>query len=154
MKPLSLITHLAALGLGFAIGIYALPILTAPEAPSEDQVLEAAADARYTGDFRRDLAGSDFFHWGEGRVSLSKSAIALMGEIAPGPDYRLYLVPAFVEDEAGFLANKSRALEIGPVRTFENFVVPVQGEVDLEAYDTVVVWCETFGEFISSARYR
>ena len=26
--------------------------------------------------------------------------------------------------------------------------------VDIESYTTVLVWCETFGEFISAARYR
>ena len=31
-------THAAAVGLGFGIGIYALPILTAPDSPSVEQV--------------------------------------------------------------------------------------------------------------------
>lgn len=26
--------------------------------------------------------------------------------------------------------------------------------VDIEAYTTVVVWCETFSEFITAAKYR
>jgi hypothetical protein len=33
-KLLLLLTHLAALGIGFALGIYALPILIAPVAPT------------------------------------------------------------------------------------------------------------------------
>jgi hypothetical protein len=40
------------------------------------------------------------------------------------------------------------------VKTFENFVVRLPEGTDIERYDTVVVWCETFSMFISSARYR
>lgn len=154
LKISNLATHILALGLGFALGIYALPILTAPASPTEEQVGLVSSEALYTAEFQRALKGSDFFHWGEGEVSITQDAVALMGEVAPGPDYRLYLAPAFVEDEAGFLAVKSRSLEIGLVRTFDNFVVPIEKPVDFDAYNTLVIWCETFGEFISAARYR
>jgi hypothetical protein len=40
------------------------------------------------------------------------------------------------------------------VRTFENFVVPVPASIDVAHYDTVIVWCESFGQFITAARYR
>jgi hypothetical protein len=43
---------------------------------------------------------------------------------------------------------------IGDVRTFENFVVPVPEGIDPAAYNTVIVWCESFGEFITAAKYR
>ena len=87
---------------GFAAGIYMLPILTAPAAPSSTEVAAMAAGAEYTGQFRRDLRGSDLLHWGEGTVSVGRNVIALQGEIAPGPDYKLYLSPVFVETEADF----------------------------------------------------
>jgi hypothetical protein len=32
--------------------------------------------------------------------------------------------------------------------------VPLPDGVDLADYDTVVVWCESFGEFITAASYR
>ena len=47
--------------------------------------------------------------------------IWLDGEIAPGPDYRLYLTPSFVETEEGFLAIKAESWRIGAVKAFENF---------------------------------
>jgi hypothetical protein len=77
MKKLVLMvaTHGFALAAGFALGVYLLPILTAPEGP-------AAADV--------------------------ESIVA----------------------EAKFIA------------------------VDVAAYDTVVVWCEAFSQFISAAKYR
>ncbi len=156
MKRLVLLaaTHAAALGAGFALGIYALPILTAPEAPSASAVTAAAGGAEFKGEFRRDLKDSDFLHWGEGTVTVGRRAVALMGRIAPGPDYKLYLSPEFVETEADFRRLKPRMARVGDVRTFENFIVPVPEGIDPQAYTTVIVWCESFGQFITAARYR
>ena len=147
-------THAAALGAGFALGIYALPILTAPEAPSASAVAAAAGGAAWQGEFRRDLRDSDFLHWGEGTVTVGRRAVALMGRIAPGPDYKLYLSPEFVETEADFLRLKPKMARVGDVRTFENFIVPVPEGIDPQAYTTVIVWCESFSQFITAARYR
>jgi len=147
-------THAAALVAGFALGIYALPILTAPEAPSASAVQAAAGGAEWQGEFRRDLKDSDLLHWGEGAVSVSASAIALMGRIAPGPDYKLYLSPEFVETEADFNRLKPKMARVGDVKTFENFIVPVPAGIDPKAYTTVIVWCESFGQFITAGRYR
>ena len=43
---------------------------------------------------------------------------------------------------------------VGDVRTFENFVVPVPADIDPAKYTAVVVWCETFAQFITAANYR
>lgn len=155
MKKLLLTaSHLLALAVGFALGVYLLPILVAPEAPSRAEVSAQAGSAAFTGRFRRDLKDSDTLHWGEGSVSVSREAIALMGKLAPGPDYKLYLSPEFVETEADFRRLKARMVRVGDVKTFENFIVPVPATVDPAAYTTVVIWCETFSEFITSAAYR
>jgi hypothetical protein len=45
-------------------------------------------------------------------------------------------------------------VRIGDVRTFENFIVPVPESVDPARYNTVIVWCESFAQFITSARYQ
>ena len=153
-KLLLLITHALALGAGFSAGIYALPILTAPAAPSAAEVQSQASAAQFSGQFRRDLKGSDLLHWGEGTVSVSRSTITLKGRIAPGPDYKLYLSPEFVETRADFERLKSRMLRVGDVKTFDNFIVPVVGTVDPAAYNTVIIWCESFGQFITAAKYR
>ena len=148
------VTHGAALAAGFALGIYFLPILTAPAAPSAGDVTAAAGGAEFKGEFRRDLKDSDFLHWGEGTVSVSRGAITLMGRIAPGPDYKLYLSPEFVETEADFNRLKAKMARVGDVKTFENFIVPLPESIDPKAYTTVIVWCESFGQFITAARYR
>lgn len=147
-------THLLAGAIGFGAGIYALPILIAPTAPSTGEVEQAAGAAEFKGRFRRDLKDSDFLHWGDGVVSVGPASIALMGKLAPGPDYKLYLSPEFVETEADFLRLKSRMIRVGEVKTFENFIVPVPAGIDPAVYTTVIVWCETFGQFITAAKYR
>jgi hypothetical protein len=147
-------THALALLLGFGAGIYLLPILIAPAAPSGAEVARLAAGAAYTGEFRRDLKDSDALHWGEGVVSVGRDHVTLMGRIAPGPDYKLYLSPTFVETEADFKRLKAQMLRVGDVKTFENFHVPMPAGVDLDRFDSVIVWCETFSEFITAARYR
>lgn len=153
-KSWLLLSHTVVLLAGFALGIYLLPILTAPTPPSLASVQALAGQSDYRGNFRRDLAGSDVLHWGEGEVSVGRKAIVLAGKISPGPDYKLYLVPAFVENEEQFLKLKAQSLRVGDIKTFENFVVPVPDGVDIDRYSTVLVWCETFSEFISAAKYR
>lgn len=147
-------SHALVALLGFAAGIYLLPILTAPEGPDATVLQSAAEGAQYRGEFRRDLADSDPLHWGKGTVHVSRDVISLQGRIAPGPDYKLYLSPEFVETEAAFVRLKPRMVRVGDVKTFENFVVPVPPSVDPDAHTTVIVWCETFSEFITAARYR
>ena len=153
-KLLLLITHAIALAAGFAAGIYALPILTAPAAPSAAEVRSQAGAAQYTGEFRRNLKGSDLLHWGEGTVSVGRNSITLMGKVAPGPDYKLYLSPEFVETKADFERHKARMIRIGDVKTFDNFIVSVPDTVDPAGFNTVIVWCESFGQFITAAKYR
>jgi len=147
-------THCVVGIVGFGIGIYALPILTAPPAPSESEVNAMSSQARYTADFKRDLIDSDALHWGEGRVSVGSKSITLMGELAPGPDYKLYLSPKFVETEADFNRLKNNMVRVGDVKTFENFIVNIPPGIDPSNYNSVIVWCESFGQFITSARYR
>ncbi|MFV1441235.1 MULTISPECIES: DM13 domain-containing protein [unclassified Phaeobacter] len=151
---LRLLSHGIALAFGFALGIYMLPILTAPQSPDAATLSESAKGARFTGSFSRNLAGSDFLHWGTGSISLSPQQITHMGELAPGPDYKLYLTPEFVDDEAGFEAIKAASARIGDVKMFDGLILPIPEGINIEDYTTVVIWCEAFGEFITAAKYR
>ena len=121
--------------------------------------LEVAGGRR--GDDQRDfsqwhhaLDTPAFADQGEGEVSVSTTQVSHMGKLSPGPDYKLYLVKGFVEDEAQFEAVRTQAARIGDVKTFNGFVLEVPSGVNVDDYDTAVVWCETFSEFISAAKYR
>jgi Electron transfer DM13 len=147
-------SHLLVGIFGFALGIYLLPILIAPSGPSPGEIAGIASGAKYTTEFRRDLKGSDFLHWGEGKVSITPRSVAFEGKLAPGPDYKLYLVPEFVETKEDFTRVKAASIRVGDIKTFENFVVPVAESIDVARYSTVVVWCESFSMFITAAKYR
>jgi hypothetical protein len=58
------------------------------------------------------------------------------------------------QTKADFLRLKAKMLRVGDVKTFENFVVPMPAAADPAAYNTVIVWCESFGQFITAAQYR
>ena len=139
---------LAGLVIGFGLGVYFLPILTAEDGLDRTALAQLEASAVFT----RDLAGSNAFHWGKGTVRINRERVWLEGAIAPGPDYRLYLMQEFVEDEDSFLAIKSRAVDIGPVKAFTNFSLPVPTDVDAGAFPALIIWCKAFDEFISAAR--
>lgn len=147
-------THLVVGGLGFVGGMYTLPILTAPPAPTEATIKTAHQNALFKAQFRRNLKDSDALHWGEGVVSVGPDAISLMGELAPGPDYQLYLSPEYIETEADFNQLKPKMVSVGEVKTFNNFLVPVPEGIRPSDFTTVIVWCESFGQFITSAKYQ
>ena len=140
--------------LGLGLGIYLLPILTAPKSVNIDKIIKLEKNALYKTVFVRDLKGSDLFHWGEADVSISKNEIIVNGSIAPGPDYKLYLTREFAEQEEEFLSIKDNSRYVAEVKTFKNFVITVPEDIDINDYNTIVIWCESFSEFITAAKYK
>ena len=147
-------SHLAVGAIGFAVVVYTLPILAADAHASSADVRVIHNAARYTGEFRRDLSGSDPLHWAQGKVTVANNAIAFEGKVAPGPDYKIYLLPEFVETKEQFLAAQSRAVRVGDMKAFGNFVTRLPNNIDIDRFTTVVIWCERFSRFISAAQYR
>ena len=144
---------------GFALGVYFLPILIAEEGANEAALARASEKSLRAGEFRRDLADSDSAHWGEGKIMLSQEEgdrrfLTLAGEIAPGPNYKLYLTPRFVETESDFLAIKSESIFVADIKAFENFRVEILPHIDSDAYPAVLIWCERFRQFITAAELR
>jgi hypothetical protein len=45
-------------------------------------------------------------------------------------------------------------VRVADIKTFENFLVPVPESVDPARYITVIIWCESFAQFITAASYR
>ena len=138
---------LAALPVGFGLGVYYLPILVASDGASDDVLAAAKSGA---------MKGSDAYHWGEGTLHLTQEAgqyfFTLEGRVSPGPDYKLYLTPAYVEDEAEFLAIKSQSVRVADITGFDNFRVDVPMSIDPTQYPAVIIWCERFREFITAGR--
>lgn len=151
---LGIASHGFVLCLGFALGIYLLPILTAPPAPKQEVLPQAAESAMFSADSTRELRGSDLLHWGEGKISLTPEQIVHEGRLSPGPDYKLYLVKEFVEHEDEFLPVKETAQLIGDIKSFEGFILDVPQGVDISEYTTALIWCEAFSEFITAAKYQ
>lgn len=149
-----LVSHGIACAIGFGLGVYALPILIAAKMPTATLTQPAADKALYTGEFVRSLADSDFLHWGEGEVFISASQFILEGKLAPGPNYKLYFSPVFVETEADFKKHKSEMIFAANIHHFENIVVDLAADVKPEHYNTVIIWCEAFSELITATRYE
>jgi len=153
-KVLFFFSHLFVLTVGFGLGVYFLPILTAPKSLEISKIDNLQKEALYKTEFVKDLRGSDLLHWGEAEVTISNNIITVKGSIAPGPDYKLYLTNQFVEHEDEFLPIKSEAKYVAEVKTFKNFVINIPSDINIYDYNTVVIWCESFEEFITAAKYQ
>ena len=147
-------SHGLACAIGFVGGIYLLPILIAPDTPSANQIDVLATSGDYIGSFSRDRKDSDVLHWGEGEFAIGKESVSFKGSLAPGPDYKLYLSPEFVETEADFKRLKDKMALVNDIKTFDGFIARIPSSVDPSKYDAAIVWCESFGQFITSGTYR
>lgn len=149
-----LVSHGMTAGLAFFIGVYSLPIIMAIPDPTSGALALTIKNSRYVATISESLEDSDWLHWGEGRFSLGDDYIVFQGQLAPGPAYRLYLSPTFIETEEDFLQQKSTMIEVGNVNSFGNYILPVPADISLEDYTTVIIWCESFNQFITAAQFR
>ncbi|MFT7409493.1 MAG: hypothetical protein ACI9EX_000064 [Oleispira sp.] len=159
MKHLKLIfllatSHITLAGFSFFMGIYSLPIIMAPVDPSSAALALSIKNTRYVATIADDLADSDWLHWGKGTFSLGDDYIVFQGTLAPGPAYRLFLSPTFIETEKDFNHMKSSMVEVGKINSFANFVLPLDSHIKLNKYTTVIVWCEAFNQFITAAQFK
>ena len=155
MKKIIVIsTYLITLMFGFGLGVYFLPIIIAEKSQSIQEIENIKKQATNETEFKRGQRGNDFFHWGEGKVYISNEYISLKGQISPGPDYKIYLLKNFVEHEDEFIPVKSDAIFVSDLKLFKNFVIKVPVDVKVIDYNTILIWCEKFKEFITSAKYK
>ncbi|HAT3516306.1 DM13 domain-containing protein [Serratia marcescens] len=154
LKVFLLMSHLTFLGAGTGLGIYLLPILTAQENSSLNEINDVKKLAKYKGEFNRNQKGSDIFHWAEGELYVTDGEIAFKGQVAPGPDYKIYLTKAQAVDTNSFLEMKKEAVLIGELKNFGNFQKSSPDSVNVNEFTTVQIWCERFSKFIGSAVYQ
>ncbi len=115
-----------------------------------------------TGEFNPNAAGSDDFHRGWGTTSIvynDGKHYVIFGDdfrVTNGPDYKLYLVPeADVETHRAFSRVKSRSTRIADVEQFSGGqIFEIPSSVDIEDIEGVVIWCEAFSQYISTATFR
>ena len=131
------------------------PAIRRAEKGLDKALITASSDsALRRGTFVRDLPGSDGLHLGDGVIIVNVDRLWLDGKIAPGPDYRLYLTPKYVETGAGFQNIAAQSIQLGPVKAFENFSLDLPDGVDATNYQAVLIWCEAFEQFITAAELR
>lgn len=153
-KVLLLVSHISFLVAGVVIGIYSLPILMATSDPTSGTLVLGIKQTRYVATISENLTDSDFLHWGKGTFSLGDEYIVFQGNLAPGPAYQLYLAPKFIDTEKAFLEQKHLMQEVGDVTSFNDYVLPVNPEINIDQFNTVIIWCESFNQFITSAQYK
>ena len=134
------------------LGAYFLTILTAGLSLDQAALQALASSAERQDRFVRDLPGSGALRRVDGTIVVNANKIWFDGTVSPGPDYRLYLLPEFVDDGAAFLAITAESRQIGAVKTFENFALGLPLAIDLDEYDAVVIWREAFEQFFTVAR--
>ncbi len=130
----------ASFVMGFAPGVYILPILTEEKGLDTAALAQIELSAERSGTFTGDLPGSDAFHWGEGTVRASDMRIWLEGKILPGPDYRLYLTPSLTAEEASFLKIKDQSVQVGEVKAFSNSSLDMPLGITVGDYPAVLIW--------------
>lgn len=148
------ISHLVVAVFAFLLGIYSLPIFMAPADISSGALALSIKNTRYLATIADDLTDSDWLHWGKGTFSIGDDYIVFQGTLAPGPDYRLYLSQKFIETESEFIQLKSSMVEVGKIKSFGHYVLPLGNEIDVEEYNSVVIWCEAFNQFITAAQFK
>ena len=75
-------------------------------------------------------------------------------QISPGPDDILYLSPEMVETKVDFLRLGVDMVQVGAVKTFDNFVVEMPAHINPADYKAAIVWCVSFGVFITAGAYQ
>lgn len=154
LTALLIISHCAILITGFVIGIYSLPIIMATQDPTSGAMALSIKNTRYVATISDNLTDSDWLHWGKGTFSLGSEYIVFQGKLAPGPAYRLYLAPNFIDTESAFLEQKHLLQAVGEVHSFNNYILPLSPDINIDQFNTVVIWCESFNQFITSAQYK
>lgn len=141
---------------GFALGIFAYPYLFLADIVAQEKAaVPAAGKVLARGDFVH-ANPADPIHYGKGKVTVYESVLYLEPdfEVGPGPKFHVYLVP---EKNVLPSTNVARSMfvDLGRLKAFkggQNY--PVPAGVDLEKFESVVIWCEQFGVLISPAALK
>jgi len=59
-----------------------------------------------------------------------------------------------VANKASFAGIKPRSVQVGEVKSFNGFILDIPPQIEIDAYTSLLIWCEAFSQFITAARYR
>lgn len=139
-------------GFGIALGFFIFPYVFPPP-PAADQLADAERSKLVASGSFIHANPSDPVHYGKGRVSVYEHAVFLEPdfEVGPGPAFHVYLVPKASIRSSSDLKDVM-FVDLGGLRAFkgsQRYLIPV--DVNLKAYQSVIIWCERFGVLISPA---
>jgi hypothetical protein len=142
---------------GIAGGIFLVPKFFPPQTVigADGTAVIPAGQLLARGEFGQPDPG-DSAQGGSGKVRAFADTLAFDADFAvnPGPDYRVYLVPA---RNVTALTNveKTMFVDLGPLKAFkgaQSYAVPAG--VDPAVHATVVIWSRHFGTLISPAELK
>ena len=143
-----------ALGTGFgvALGFFIFPYVFPPPAAAEQLADVERSKLVASGSFIH-VNPSDPVHYGKGRVSVYEHTVFLEPdfEVGPGPAFHVYLVPKASIRSSSDLKDVM-FVDLGGLRAFkgsQRYAIPPG--LDLNNYQSVIIWCERFGVLISPA---
>lgn len=147
----------ALLGVAAGAGgmLIAFPFLFPPPVVDEAAPVSAAQLGSFT--FDETAPGRDAVHWANGTGALLRTDSGVVVrfddsfEAGPGPNYWIYLNTKPVGEEGDFTSDSGR-VRIAQLKSFrgaQNFALPAG--LDLAKFQTVTIWCESFGVYIGSA---
>jgi Electron transfer DM13 len=137
---------------GVALGFFIFPFVFPPPVASE-QLADAERSKLVASVTFIHANPSDPVHYGRGRVSVYEHAVFLEPdfEVGPGPAFHVYLVPKASIRSSSDLKD-AMFVDLGGLRAFkggQRYLIPAG--VNLNAYQSVIIWCERFGVLISPA---
>ena len=140
---------------GFGAGIIAFPYLFPPPAVNEIVADKNNKQVISKGEFIH-ADPSDPIHYGKGAVTVYSDLVHIEAdfEVGPGPKYHVYLVPDGNVTPDTDVPN-TMFVDLGRLKAFEGSQnYPIPDGVDLNNYQSVVIWCEQFSVLISPASLR
>jgi len=145
------------IGAGFGLGIYLFPFIFPPPAGTDVLTQAEKQEPVFASGTFIHADPSDRVHWGEGNVTVFRNQIFLNPnfKVGPGPDYRVLLVKKAgikTKEEMKKLIADKQYVEVSGLRSFEGgqrYAIPAS--VNVEEYQSVVIWCWAFSQLISPA---
>lgn len=165
MKNFVLISISLIIGIiiGIAGTVFFYPFLFPPPVINEQVQNVAQKQLFATGTFIHPNP-ADKLHWGKGKLSIyqqGKQYEVFLNkdfEVGPGPAFYVYLSTQAnikTKDQFKQLLNTNKIVDLGALKSFKGSqVYAIPNKVDMQTIKSVVVWCRSFKQLITSANLQ